>query len=102
MAMTTEKQLTAIRIGPAYMWRLDERGVSTGEDRPAFMFRVTGMPAEFEARIGTSKRPGLWTFFVRSKGQAETEPRSEYQSKEEALEGLRSWLVNSWQHVNGV
>jgi hypothetical protein len=102
MTVRSEKELRSIRIGPAYMWRLDERGASTREDRLAFMFRVTGMPAEVEARIGTGKRPGRWTFFVRCQSQSETEPRSEYKSKEEALEGFRSWLVNNWQHVNGV
>jgi hypothetical protein len=97
MPMMTEAQVSDIRLGRAYMWRHNELGTSTFEDRLAFRLRVRGMPGESEAKIVAASRPGQWTFLVNPQGQSGEEHSAgrSFNSKEEALEGLRAWLVDN-------
>lgn len=96
MTTITEEQLQGISIGPAYMWRIDERGASTRDERLAFMFRVSGLPPAFGATIGSDARPGRWNFSVRSRAEDGGERHQEggYESKEAALAGIRSWIAD--------
>jgi hypothetical protein len=93
MAATGARE--AIYLGAPYMWRLDERGASTREDKLASVFRVSGLSSEFDAKIVAGAHPGMWAFWIRSQGHPAADFRSgyDYESKEAAVEGLKVWLA---------
>lgn len=87
----TKEQISSITIGAAYFWHRDGP-LENRLDESATAHHVAGMQAGLTANLGPTQGHGRWSFEVFEESKRFSPPETSYNSKEDALEGLKVWL----------
>jgi hypothetical protein len=86
----TEEKIGSIKIGAAFAW--DETNHSNESAIAHHVDGIRGIRGVLSAHLRAVQSRGKWSFDVFAGPKRISPPEASYDSKEEALDGLKEWL----------
>ena len=86
----TEEKISSIKIGAAFAWR--ETNHSNKSAIAHHVDGIRGIRGVLSAHLRAVQGRGKWSFDVFAGPKRISPPEASYDSKEEALDGLKEWL----------
>ncbi len=89
----TQQQLDCIKLGKAFRWMRKGSAINRSEE-DAIAYAVDGAPSNLQITLRTDAPRDPWHFEIKSDKLNLHSPEG-FPSKNEALQGLKTWLMSN-------